>query len=335
VVGGVCLISVIWGISNVVIEIIKMNMTEYLSKTLEKYNVDYKVERNGKNGDMKISVFFQASFKTLCVIFQENQEMNDTELIIDFIVQPHEMGSIKIKSLEWENFIEQMILPGYKQVGLNESVFDSWVNERTADLLIVDYENETSKMYFIGLDHADNWSFLQQQFVMNSFIRPVCTNEAGKEGGQWSAAQYKTAYSNSFINYEGITHDSEQNQMVFFLSCSYVPSGFGVQKFKAKSDLNFKLTHDENMPVDLVLAIETLDLPLMDHDAILREITKNTPNAHFFTYLMLSYYGYTELLKYIPEIVRAKNQTVIDYLRSEYAQITNEKVKQQFLLLID
>jgi hypothetical protein len=311
-----------------------MNLTEYLLKTLEKHNIEYKVENDSKKGEIILSIFYQASIKTLSVIFYENQEIDETELTIKFVGLPDNAEKVTIQSSEWDCFVEQMVLPAYKEEALNQSVFDSWTSGRTSNLLIFDHKKETSKMYFIGLDQADNWSFLHQEFVLNSFIRPVCFNEAGVEGSHWGAAQYKTCYSNSFINYEGILHGKEKDKMLFFLSCSYVPNEFGIEKLKAKSDKNFKLTFDKNMPVDLVLAIETLALPFMDITAIMKEITEDTPNALFFTYVLLSYYGSTELLKYLPKIVQTKNQDIIGYLRQEYDGITNEQIKNEFFTMV-
>jgi hypothetical protein len=306
-----------------------MNITEHLTKTLKKNNIEYKIENKAENGEIQISIIFQSSFKTLSVIVHEQQEMK--KLTINFVDQPEEIVAITIKRSEWELFVEQMILPAYQEDNLTNLVVDSWKQERTDNLLIFDNENQVSEMYFIGLDDAESWGYLHQQFIMNSFVRPACINEAGKEGGHWGAAQYKTAYSNSFINYEGIQHGAEK--MLFFISCNYLPSQFGISAIQTKSD-KFRFNYNKNMPVDLLLAIESMDFPFMDKKAIIKEIAADTPNALFFTYVLLSYFGSTKLLDILPQIIQTKNQEVVDYLINEYKRVTNKEVTERFNSII-
>lgn len=306
-----------------------MNITEHLTKTLKKNNIEYKIENKAENGEIQISIIFQSSFKTLSVIVHEQQEME--KLTINFVDQPEEIEAITIKRSEWELFVEQMILPAYQEDNLTNLVVDSWKQERTDNLLIFDNENQVSEMYFIGLDDAESWGYLNQQFIMNSFVRPVCINKAGKEGGHWGAAQYKTAYSNSFINYEGIKHGAEK--MLFFISCNYLPNQFGSSSIQTKSS-EFRFNYNKKMPADLLLAIESMDFSLMDTNALIKEITDNTPNALFFTYVLLSYFGSTKLLDILPQIIRTKNQAVVDYLINEYRRVTNKEVTERFNSII-
>ncbi|MDX1903951.1 MAG: hypothetical protein SFU27_07315 [Thermonemataceae bacterium] len=308
---------------------------EHLLQVLDKHNIAYEIETNSEILETKISIFFQSSFKTLKVAFQKPQSFDKSVIKINFVGEPESVDFVIIHSSEWEIFVEQMIVKSYTEEDLNQSVFQSWTRQRTDNLLIFDNEKEASEMYFLGLDQADKWGFLHQKFVTNSFIQPICKNEAGKEGEHWGAAQYKTAYSNSFINYEGIIHGSDENRMLFFLSCSYLPNKFGVEKLKTNPAFSFKLTHDKSMPIDLVLAIETLGFPLMDKHTILKEIADDSPDAPFFTYVMLSYFGTIGLLSYIPEIIRNKNKIILDYLRDEYFRMADKETIDKFLLLID
>jgi len=309
-----------------------MKTIQGLTKTLEKTNIKYKVENKAKKGEIEISIILQSSFKTLSVIVHEQQEMKKEELIINFVDQPEEIEAITIKRSEWEIFVEQMIIPAYQQKNLTNLVLDSWEQVRTDNLLVFDNENQVSEIYFIGLDDADSWSYLHQQLMMNSFVRPACINEAGKEGGHWGAAQYKTAYSNSFINYEGIKHGADK--MLFFISCNYLPNQFGISSIQIKSS-EFRFNYNKKMPADLLLAIESMDFSLMDTNALLiKEITDDTPNALFFTYVLLSYFGSTKLLEILPQIIQTKNQAVLDYLKNEYKRVTNKEVTEKFNSII-
>ncbi len=309
-----------------------MKTIQHLTKTLEEHHIEYKVENIVENDEIHISIVFQSSFKTLWVIFNPKKENDD--MIVKFIDQPEEVEGIKINLSEWNNFVEQMILPGYEEENIAQLAFDSWTQEKTSNLLTLDTKKEVSEMYFIALDKDENWSYLHEDLVMNPFTGNVCINEAGKEGGHWGAAQYKTVYSNSFINFEGIMHNTEKNEMLFFLSCSYLPTPFGIANLQAKTDFKFNLKYHKNMPIDLVLAIEALPFPLMDTNKIMREITESSPNALFFTYVMLSYFGSTQLLKFLPEIVKADNQDVINYLTNEYKRVTNKEVTEKFYSII-
>jgi hypothetical protein len=306
-----------------------MRTIQDLTKTLEKKNIKYKIENKVKKGEIQISIIYQSSFKTLSVIANEQQEME--RLIINFVDQPEEIEAITINPSQWELFVEQMILPAYLEENLHDLALDSWEKERTDNLLIFDNENQVSEMYFIGLDDSESWGYLHQQFMMNSFVRPACINEAGKEGGHWGAAQYKTAYSNSFINYEGIKHGAEK--MLFFISCNYLPSQFGISTIQTKSG-EFRFNYNKKMPVDLLLAIESMDFLLMDINALIKEITDDTPNALFFTYVLLSYFGSTKLLDILDQIIHTKNQAVVDYLINEYKRVNNKEVTERFNSII-
>ena len=297
----------------------------FLSKKLKEHSVAYKIIEDVSHQFQTISIFFPSSLKTLFVHIETDIQKQKGELQISFVSQPEAIDFCTIKLKDWDIFLRQMILPGYIYPALNESVFDSWAISRTEQLLV---KNGAEEMYFMCIGQPDIWSYLNEEFMINPFIRPVCDNEAGIEGNAWGAVQFKTAYSDSFINFEGIMRDD--GQMLYFISCSYEPCDFGIDKLANINVLKRGESINPKMPIDLLLAIESFSFEMQSKQNLKIEIIQNNQEALFYTYVLLCYYGTELLLNELPQILSSKNQEIIDYLKAEYKHANNEKVQIKF-----
>lgn len=79
-----------------------------------------------------------------------------------------------------------------------------------------------------------------------------CYNEAANQNGRWGAAQYRTRFSASFINYEGMTYTKEG--VLYYISGSYEPSTFSWNSLSHLSIEEFSFL--PQMPIDLILFFE-------------------------------------------------------------------------------
>jgi hypothetical protein len=298
---------------------------QLLTEKLKEHSVDYKIIEDDSRELQTISIFFPSSFKTLFVHIETDIHQQKGELHISFIDQPKAIDFYTIQLKDWDIFLKQMIIPGYFCPALNESVFDSWSSRRTEQLLI---KNGLEEMYFMCIGQPDIWSYLNEEFMMNPFIRPVCDNEAGIEGNAWGSAQFKTAYSNSFINFEGFMRND--GQMLYFISCSYEPCDFGIEKLSHINILKKGESINPKMPIDLLLAIECFSFELHSKQGLINQIVQKNQDALFYTYVLLCYYGAELLLNELPQILSSKNQEIIEYLMAQYEHIKNDKVQIKF-----
>jgi hypothetical protein len=153
-----------------------------------------------------------------CTIYFYEEKINPETLMIEFISQPKWIKSVRIPFTEIKSFVQQMMLPGLQLQHVVLAMHESWARERTDALLQVDNEKVKTGLFFLGLTDPSGDSDIYHRFMRNPFLSPACINAVGKEGSAWRAAQFRTAYSGSFLNYECIEHGNTLDKMLFCFS---------------------------------------------------------------------------------------------------------------------
>lgn len=299
-----------------------------LKEILTKYGFTEFSDSKGKT--KKHTFLFNVYFpNTMCTMYVYESKENAENLLIECINQPKWINPIVVACAEFEQFVKEMMLPGLQLQPLALEAWTSWNRPRTKGLLGPNNNVVTHGLFYIGYNEFDFYSELNTFFICNPLLQSVCVNEAGEEDSVWGAAQFRTAYSASFLNYEAITHS--ENQMIFYVSYSYVPSSFGLLSLQ-NTILKCPLHHyPQDMPADLVMAIEALCIRTqMSVDDMIEHIENKGVDSVFYTYVILFSRDLDEFFKKLPRIIRNQNPDVLAYLQTYFDNLQNPVYSAKF-----
>lgn len=289
-------------------------------------------EFSEEKGNLKKHTFLCNVYfpNTMSHLYLYEEYKHPENYILECGLQPKRFKPIRVPKSEFAEFAQHIMQPGIQLQPLQLDVWASWTRQRTKNLVGIDKENTVHGIMYLGYNNADFYGELNTHFVCNPYLASVCVNEAGLEDSPWGAAQFRTAYSGSFLNYEGVTY-GDTDQMLFYISYNYVPTKFNINYV---ADMKFKtpLQHfPDDMPIDLILAIEAFNFhSLMEIEDMLVHIENNGVDSVFYTYVLLMARGIGYFMEKLPRIVANKNPDIIAYLQSYFSSIHMPEYTQEF-----
>jgi hypothetical protein len=118
--------------------------------------------------------------------------------------------------------------------------------------------------------------------------------------------------------------------LLFYLSYSYLPNQFGIS-YLFDSTLQLPKHHyPEDMPIDLVLAIDSLNVTSQVSVEDMLQHIENGEEAVFYTYVLLRSRGIPSFFNQLPRILKNKNPAVLEYLNNYFDWIEDIELKVMF-----
>jgi hypothetical protein len=119
--------------------------------------------------------------------------------------------------------------------------------------------------------------------------------------------------------------------MLFYLSYSYLPNQFGISYLFDSTLQRPKHHYPEDMPIDLVLAIDSLNFTSqVSVEDMLQHIENDGEEAVFYTSALLSSRGISSFFNQLPRILKNKNPAVLEYLNNYFDWIEDIELKVMF-----
>lgn len=300
-----------------------------IQEILKKYGFSEFPENKGtlKKHIFLTNVYFP---NTMTNMYVYEEHKNPAYLLIECSLQPKRFKPIRVAKTEFEAFVVDIMQPGIQLQPFQLDVWASWSRPRTPNLVGINKENTKHGIMYLGYNHADFYGELNTHFVCNPYLVSVCVNEAGKDNSSWGAAQFRTSFSGSFLNYEGVTYGNTE-QMLFFVSYNYVPTKFNIQ-YAYGMEFKTPMRHfPDDMPIDLIYAIEAFNFQnLMEMEDMLVHIESNGVDSVFYTYVILMARSLDHFMEKLPRIVANKNPDVLTYLQTYFKELNMLEYTDKF-----
>jgi len=256
-----------------------------------------------------LSLYFPRTLRT--IYFYREDDSTDN-IIVEFISMPQKWKGLRIYKNELDDFIHHFIETSNSLEPIGEAALSTWSREKTTANMELSHKSARRFKLYLGHSNYDWYGTLHRSFIFSPFVTNYCFNEAAGEKGVWGAAQYRTWYSASVLNYEGYT--ITKKIMLYYISGSYIPSAFNSSRIIGKTTGEFNKILPQELPIDVLGAIDTIGFTqIIPPEALLKDILKKN-NKNWKAPLEALYFmlDHSEFTKYADRILKSPNAKIKD-----------------------